>query len=99
MAKRKQKSGTAPEDWQARIKASPARTIAGHWTTRELAELVGISTTAILMHVHRGRIKAIKQGQPQTHFFTDAEVERFLTRRRRAGRLPGNWGNVVDAED
>ena len=81
MEERKRKAGTAPEDWPARIKASPPRIIAGYWTTRELSQMSGVSKTAILMHVHRGTLKAIRQGQPQTNFYTDDEVLRWLTNR------------------
>ena len=88
MARRKRKSEAVLSDyWKDRIAQAPKRTIAGHWTTKELASLVGVSTTAILMHVYRGTIKAIKQAGPQTCFYSDAEVERFLANRPEAGRV------------
>ena len=73
------------DEWRKRIEAAPPRVIAGHWTTRELANLTGRSATAILMHVQRGNLEAIEQGQPQTNFYTDAAVMKWLQGRSYGG--------------
>ena len=52
--------------------------IPGYWTTRELAEYRGVQPAAILMHVHRGKLKPVPSRANERHLFTDAEVRRYL---------------------
>lgn len=61
----------------------PRRTrIPGYWTTRELAERLGVQPAAVLMQVCRGRIEPVPGRAHERHLFTDAEVERYLRARK-----------------
>ena len=70
------------------------RRLPGHWSTGELAELLEIGRNAVLMAVRRQLIEPVSKVRGQEHFFTDAEVARYLKDRRSPGRPSAGESNA-----
>ncbi len=66
-------------------KQSPRR-LAGYWSTRELASMIGVTRSAIILQVRRGNLSPIEARHGQEHLFSDVEVYRYLATKRRPGR-------------
>ncbi len=62
------------------------RMLAGYWTTKEIAGFLGISSDAINMQVHRGKLKPMRNVHGQTGIFSDEEVRRYMESPGKKGR-------------
>lgn len=66
--------------------ANHRRRLVGYWSVDELARFLGVTTTAILMQVRRGQLTPVDDAPRQPVYFTDAEVNRYLSVPYRGGR-------------
>jgi predicted transcriptional regulator len=74
-----------PDEYQE-IVVDFRRRLKGYWSVGELARFLGVSRTAILMQVNRGKIDPIDGDAGQPVYFTDDEVIRYVTEPYGGGR-------------
>ena len=68
------------------IDKQPPRRIPGYWYTTEIAAMLKVTRSAIVLQVFRGNITPLDTRKGQEHMFADVDVYRYLANRKKPGR-------------